>query len=131
MRAFLSILLISILMSKTVYTIFWQTFFILNQKEIAELECVNKDRPEMNCNGNCYLAKQLKKADQELTQKKSENQRSLENFKQVEGSVFIAEMETITFFQTDLSQKALAVNDAYSSNYCFLYSNRIFTPPRS
>ena len=131
MRAFLSILLISILMSKTVYSIFWQTVFIINQKEIAELECVNKDRPEMNCNGNCYLAKQLKKADQELTQKKSKNQRSLENFKQLEGSVFIAKIETLTFFNPEIPLKSIAINDAYSSNYCFLYSNRIFTPPRS
>jgi uncharacterized protein YlzI (FlbEa/FlbD family) len=37
--------------------------FYLNQKEIAAIECENKDRPEMNCNGKCYLAKQLEKAD--------------------------------------------------------------------
>lgn len=34
----------------------------LNKKAIAETRCENRDKPEMQCNGHCYLAKQLKKA---------------------------------------------------------------------
>ena len=35
----------------------------LNKKYIAEVLCVNKDKPEMHCNGKCHLKKQLKKAN--------------------------------------------------------------------
>lgn len=35
--------------------------FKLNQESIAEAHCINKDKPEMNCDGKCYLKKQLEK----------------------------------------------------------------------
>ena len=35
--------------------------YILNQDYIAEFLCVNKDKPELQCNGKCHLAKELKK----------------------------------------------------------------------
>ena len=35
--------------------------FKLNQTYIAEVLCINKDKPEMGCNGKCHLNKQLKK----------------------------------------------------------------------
>tara|TARA_Y100000782_G_C10189272_1_gene269374 strand:+ start:7658 stop:8032 length:375 start_codon:yes stop_codon:yes gene_type:complete len=33
--------------------------FDLNRSEIAELFCVNKDKPELHCNGQCELMKRL------------------------------------------------------------------------
>ena len=36
----------------------------INKKAIAETRCENRDKPEMHCDGKCYLAKQLKKADE-------------------------------------------------------------------
>jgi len=33
--------------------------FALNQKEIAEEFCENKDKPKMNCDGKCHLSKML------------------------------------------------------------------------
>jgi uncharacterized membrane protein len=89
---FLSIsILVLLLMSKTFYSLFWQTYFYMNQKEIAAIECVNIDRPEMDCGGKCYLAKQLEKADEDLAQKKSEKSRSLDNIKKSESSFFSIE----------------------------------------
>lgn len=38
--------------------------YLVHKKEITRTRCVNKDRPEMQCNGHCYLSKQLKKAEQ-------------------------------------------------------------------
>lgn len=34
--------------------------FKLNQDQIAMTMCVNRDKPEMHCNGKCVLAKRLK-----------------------------------------------------------------------
>lgn len=37
----------------------------LRKDFITRNYCINKNRPEMNCDGKCYLAKQLEKAEQE------------------------------------------------------------------
>ncbi len=43
--------------------------FYANQIEIEDLFCENKDKPELNCKGHCYLQKQLKgTANQDLSQ---------------------------------------------------------------
>ena len=70
MRILIAFSFVAVLLSKTLFSLFWQVNFYWNQKEIAAIECENKNRPEMNCNGQCYLAKQLQKADEELAQKK-------------------------------------------------------------
>ncbi len=33
--------------------------YLLNQDYIAEFLCINKDKPKLQCNGKCHLAKQL------------------------------------------------------------------------
>lgn len=65
MRIFSTILLIA--------TIFLQTFsayvikadYILNRKFISATLCVNKEKPEMHCEGKCYLNKKLKQQDKQ------------------------------------------------------------------
>lgn len=39
-------------------------YYEINKKEIAEKLCINKSNPNMHCNGQCYLGKQLKKAEE-------------------------------------------------------------------
>jgi len=36
--------------------------YVVNYKHISEDLCVNKDKPEMHCNGKCHLKKEIKKA---------------------------------------------------------------------
>ena len=43
--------------------------YVVNQDYIAEYLCINKDKPMMDCNGKCYLAKML----QEEQNEKKEN----------------------------------------------------------
>lgn len=35
--------------------------FFMNKDYIARILCINKDKPRLNCNGKCYLQKQLEK----------------------------------------------------------------------
>ena len=37
--------------------------FFVNQDEIAEEHCENKDKPILKCNGKCHLAKMLKESE--------------------------------------------------------------------
>ena len=40
------------------------TSFKLNQNYIAATLCVNKNKPQLHCEGKCYLTKKLKQADE-------------------------------------------------------------------
>ncbi len=40
-------------------------WFELNQNRIASEWCVNRNRPQLNCNGKCYLKQQLKKTEEQ------------------------------------------------------------------
>jgi len=48
-------------------------YFNLNRDYVARVLCENRDKPQMNCNGQCYLAKKLKasqdKQDKETTRR--------------------------------------------------------------
>lgn len=48
------------------------------------MECENKNRPEMHCNGKCFLAKKLKLADEQLQTKKEKQSHSLNKIKSIE-----------------------------------------------
>ena len=37
--------------------------YMINQEAITDLFCVNKDKPQLQCNGQCHLMKELKKAE--------------------------------------------------------------------
>jgi hypothetical protein len=39
-------------------------YYQINKQEIIAKFCVNKNRPMMHCDGQCYLGKQLKKAEE-------------------------------------------------------------------
>ena len=129
MKVLKSILLISILLSKVIYSMYWQVNFRLNQAEITALECENKNRPELKCNGKCYLAKQLQKVDDELAAKKDKQQRSFPSLKIIESTCFFSEASfdfKITHVLLEKSQKNFAL---YSNKYSFDYHQQFFHPP--
>jgi hypothetical protein len=47
-------------------------YYRVNQDYIAKNLCVNRDKPMLNCNGQCYLAKQLKAAEEKEQKSNSE-----------------------------------------------------------
>ena len=75
MRSFIASLLLFAIMLPTLSP--WGTvaYFHVNRNYIARVLCENRDRPQLNCNGKCYLAKKLKqqqdKKDKETTERVS------------------------------------------------------------
>ena len=71
----------------------------MNQKEITEKYCENKDQPEMECCGKCHLEKQLNKVD---SNEDSKSSLPLEIFKLKSIEVFLVNSFTFCFhsFQT-------------------------------
>jgi hypothetical protein len=53
----------------------WGTiaYYNVNKEYIARVLCVNRDKPDLHCDGKCYLAKRLKaqqdKQDKETTER--------------------------------------------------------------
>ena len=58
------------LLWKDVAAFTWNVHFYANQQELAENFCVNRNKPQLLCNGKCYLADQLKQIMQEEQQQK-------------------------------------------------------------
>ena len=55
------------LMFSTSFSSLYYFHFLLNQDEIAEEFCENKDKPEMHCHGKCHAHKELKKMEKKET----------------------------------------------------------------
>ncbi len=100
-------------------------YYELNKEYITEQYCVNKDKPEMDCCGKCYLSKQLNKADEPPTK---ENKSIPTKWELGESMIFIAPtpLATIPFIATEYIAYLKASNEAILS-----YSplDNIFHPP--
>jgi hypothetical protein len=51
--------------------------YVINKQEIVDRFCINKERPEMQCDGKCYLAKQLR-AEKDKKDRESQHRFSLD-----------------------------------------------------
>ncbi|MDR0803072.1 MAG: hypothetical protein LBE77_11060 [Fluviicola sp.] len=61
----MSVIFVIALLWKDIAAFSWNIWFYNNQVELAAKYCVNKNKPMLHCNGKCYLARQLKKLEQE------------------------------------------------------------------
>ncbi|WP_129715767.1 hypothetical protein [Pedobacter sp. SYP-B3415] len=51
--------------------------FELNRDYIAKTLCVNRDKPELNCKGKCFLMDKVRKAQQKEDQQSKQTQKNL------------------------------------------------------
>lgn len=83
---------------------------------------MNKNRPEIHCNGKCYLGKELAKASQEdasTAKSKNQGQKIVDNYIPTE----ISEIKiTVCFFEAP-------AGFSYKKSYYYLFLNHIFKPP--
>ncbi|WEK17534.1 MAG: hypothetical protein P0Y49_12080 [Candidatus Pedobacter colombiensis] len=85
----ISVLLLFSLLSANFANLFVFAGFELNQKYIAAELCVNKNRPELHCNGKCYLMKKLKQAqDKEQKQERQAQKTQIQDAVVVNPQVF-------------------------------------------
>lgn len=62
LQTYLTTSLAVLIVGLSFHTGFIQISYSLNKAYITNNFCVNQDKPEMHCNGKCYLKKQLNKA---------------------------------------------------------------------
>jgi hypothetical protein len=95
------------------------TYYQVNRSYIAEFLCINKKKPELKCEGTCFLKKKLDLAEQ--SQNKSEN-----IVKQLEIPVFLIMCSEVLF----LNRIHVAENYAqFKELYSFQNIDKVFHPP--
>lgn len=63
MKQLSAVILIITLSSQFLYKTGLVGYYSINKEYIATILCINKAKPEMHCDGKCYLKKQVEKAD--------------------------------------------------------------------
>ncbi len=64
MKKTVAVILLVLFTAQSFYSATIYIWFQLNRASITRAFCVNIARPEMKCGGQCYLAKQLQRAEQ-------------------------------------------------------------------
>ena len=75
MRLLTVIFLVFAMLSANFSRLFVFAGFELNRNYIAESLCENKDKPQLHCNGKCYLMKKLQQAQEKQKQQEKEVQK--------------------------------------------------------
>lgn len=115
------LLFVLVLLLKPVFPVI---SFMVNYDYIAKELCENKTKPELHCNGKCYLKKELAKAS-ENTNQNSQNKKQIQQETEI---LFLETICNISFQNNDLHNHSV-VKDNYSTQYSHLNSNSIFHPP--
>ncbi len=120
-KRFIALILLITFSLQSFYSASVTAWFFVNRASIAKEKCVNKEKPQLHCNGKCYLSKKLK----ETEEKKDEN--SSQQIKQwVETAPCIITSINFTLqyaYENGISYSELT--DAYS----FSHFSEIFHPP--
>lgn len=115
--------MVAVLFSNTLINFTLFINYQLNQLEITRKFCENKAKPKMQCNGKCYLAKQLAKQE---NQKKTPSDKKDFKVKIIELTAQL--FEQITFdgqTQKSTSSSCYAYSEARSDAHLI----EIFHPP--
>ncbi|MDM1348555.1 hypothetical protein HX017_15845 [Myroides marinus] len=96
--------------------------FVINYDAIQEL-CVNKNRPELECNGSCHLKNELAKTAQD------ENPFSAKKTFQTQLEVLFFNQYDWSLAQVIQQNYSIEVADSYSSDYYYLPTLDLVKPP--
>ncbi len=97
--------------------------FYVNQDTIIAEKCINKDRPELHCNGKCYLKKELNTQKHITTDQENTELKSFlftPTFSQKISSIVVDRIFAST----------IDYNHFYNISYSFLYSPQLLDPPK-
>lgn len=120
MKLFNIVILSLIILSNSVKVSLVYSWYALDVESFIEQLCENKDKPQLQCNGKCYLSKMLDSSSS-----------------QDEQRIPVLEWEQLVFFQPEIredNQIAIAVSERYSFHYLIIstkdYFHFIFHPPQ-
>ena len=105
---------------QSIFPLALYAYYDVNQHYFATVLCVNKSKPELKCEGKCFLKKQIDKSEKEESKEKAT----------LKGA------EPIVYPMTALlhsERQSYSVFTAYppfeSDNYTYLFKTSCFRPP--
>lgn len=125
MRSYISISLVFLFAWQLMLKAGVLIWFGANRSYIAAELCENKDKPELECNGQCVLAKRMKAAEQE---RRDADQRPLRIMEKFEFSHYIAAADEALSETDDANYSDRAIWTAYLEPHSNYFSN-FFHPP--
>jgi len=125
LRKYLSLILVAVYAIAMLSQVVTIGYFYSNQDEIIENYCINKDKPELHCEGQCHLTKQLVVFQgDDLEQNKS--------FPKAKSFlIFLLAYSNSTqriISNFDSIQQKESINS--KDNYHFNFLSKIFQPPQ-
>ncbi|MCL8536518.1 hypothetical protein M9991_06515 [Chryseobacterium gallinarum] len=97
--------------------------YAVNYNYIKDVLCINKNKPELHCNGKCYLSKALAKTNDTeslpLGKIKNSGQKILDTY-------ILPEITEIVYSEKNLF---FSFNFTYETTYSFLFLKPVFKPP--
>lgn len=95
--------------------------YVVNYDYIKTVLCINKTKPQLMCNGKCYLGKELAKTNNTENTSKSKNQIQKVLDIYLEPNILKVPTQVIYWVQNEFKLKI--------NSYYFLFDNRILKPP--
>lgn len=119
-KRFLAITLIFLLSAQCIFKLGIITYFEANRDYIAQVLCINKEKPITMCYGQCFLDRNLSLADE------SPEQTPLKSKLKIEAPIFIG-----SSFDVNMALKSFTIETHSSpqSLYRFSANYSFFHPP--
>lgn len=120
MKKFIVILALFMLFKPVIPVLEYVVFYDYIKNEL----CVNKDKPELKCNGKCHLKKELAKVSDT-----SESGQNKKYFSVGISVVFYQKIEDDYGLKPLFYQHKSKVSSNYNLSYYHLETNSVFRPP--
>lgn len=117
----IAFILLLVFTMQTFYASGFTLWFYANRKAIAQEHCINKNRPELKCDGKCFLSMKMKEAGHHQDENAPLQVKQL-----LEGSPYTLFNSSIDF---NIPDTRIVHVCGYTSAYDYLHSNSLFRPP--
>jgi len=97
--------------------------YYLDYDYIVSVLCKNKDKPKLECNGKCHLAKEIKKINKGIDPNQKAPPLNMKDY-----PIAPICLNTTSLIKYPFIKKNEVI-DAYTENFNNIYLNFIFQPP--
>lgn len=119
----IAFILLLVFTLQTFYTSGFTVWFYANRKAIASEHCINKKRPELKCDGKCFLSMKMKEAGQHQDENAPLQVKQL-----LEGSPYTL---LNNYLELEAPESMIKHQAVYTIRYSYLHSTSLFRPPLS
>lgn len=128
LRRIVFLLIALIYVGGMIYQVGYFTYFKINQEEIVAEHCVNKDKPEMHCNGQCHLKKELEKA--QVIKEDNSNEEPQSRLPQINLEFLIAVLPEVFSYKSNTPDHLIELVWHSEENISSAYSITPWHPPK-